>query len=40
MDPDPHRDGEIGSGTYPGNIKGSQNKGDRQKKMSIFLLDS
>ena len=28
-DPDPHRDGENGSGTDPGSIKGSQNKGDK-----------
>ena len=27
VDLDPHRDGENGSGTDPGTIKGSQNKG-------------
>ena len=28
VDPDPHHDGENGSGTDPGSIKSSQNKGD------------
>ena len=29
VDPDPHRDGENGSGTDPGSIKRSRNKGDK-----------
>ena len=33
-DPDPHRDGENGSGTDPGSIKSSQNKAD---KKLVFL---
>ena len=30
MDPDPHRNRENGSGTDPGNIKSSENKGGKQ----------
>ena len=38
-DPDPHRDGENGSGTDPGSIKSSQNKGDKKLVFYNFLLD-
>ena len=39
VDPDPHRDGENGSGTDPGSIKGSQNKGERKFSFYHFVLD-
>ena len=35
-DLDPHLDGENGSGTDPGSIKGSQNKGDTKFDFIIF----
>ena len=33
---DPHRDGENGSGTDQGNIKSSQDKGDRIFFLTVF----
>ena len=36
-DPDPQRDGENGSGTDPGSLKGSQNKGD--KNVFFFFIE-
>ena len=35
--PDPHRDGENGSGTNLGSIKGSQNKGENFFFYNFFI---
>ena len=38
-DPDPHRDGENGSGMDPASIKSSQNKGDKKLFFYNLFLD-